>query len=254
MSHAALRTTSLDVAQALASNLLFHGLSQKAMDQLVRHASVRSMPKGKVLYLQEEDASDIFVIHSGWVKLFRETLDGEEAIIDILTHGHVFGENSLFEGEAYLESAQAVEAVVAIAIPTHIAKALILEESRLALNLLTAMSRHRRHQTLEIEHLTVQNAPQRIGCFLLRLCVGKEAERPITLHLPYDKTLIAARLGMQPETFSRALTKLREQTDIRIQGSTVTIGSIDVLSKFCCGSCSSAFPCEDLTPVHPQAR
>jgi len=109
------------------------------------------------------------------------------------------------------------------------------------------MSRHHRLQDKELEHLTVQNAPQRIGCFLLRLCVnrGKE-ERSTTLHLPYDKTLIASRLGMKPETFSRALTKLRSEIGIEVNGATVIIENIDDLLSYCCGFCSDTFPCEEV--------
>jgi CRP-like cAMP-binding protein len=91
----------------------------------------------------------------------------------------------------------------------------------------------------------VQSAPQRIGCFLLRLCKAQE-EGEVTLHLPYDKTLIAARLGMKPETFSRALTRLRQESDIEVKGATVSIPDIQRLVGYTCNACSNAYPCKDL--------
>jgi CRP-like cAMP-binding protein len=92
----------------------------------------------------------------------------------------------------------------------------------------------------------VQNAPQRIGCFLLRLANQTALDNTITIHLPYDKTLVASRLGMQPETFSRALAKLKEKTGIRIKGATIEMESLNQLSDFSCAACSSSFPCKDL--------
>lgn len=93
--------------------------------------------------------------------------------------------------------------------------------------------------------MTLKNASQRIGCFMLRLC-GSSDERDITLKLPYDKSLIAARLGMKSETFSRALNKLRNETNINISGSVVTIPEIDDLSLYACTACSNEFPCSDI--------
>ena len=93
------------------------------------------------------------------------------------------------------------------------------------------MAMYRRKQEHELEHRDVQNAPQRIGCFLLRLCRHHDDVSAI-LHLPYDKSLIATRLGMKAETFSRALSRLRQDTDIQVSGSTVRIDSIKKLSEY----------------------
>ena len=68
----------------------------------------------------------------------------------------------------------------------------------------------------------------------------------VTITLPYDKTLIASRLGMKPETFSRALAKLKQETQIEIKGPMVTIKDMQRLISFTCNHCSSSFPCEDL--------
>jgi len=51
---------------------------------------------------------------------------------------------------------------------------------------------------------------------------------------------------MQPETFSRALSKLEEKTGIRIQGATIEIDNIEQLSTYSCAACSSEFPCKDI--------
>ena len=65
--------------------------------------------------------------------------------------------------------------------------------------------------------------------------------------LPYDKTLVASKLGMQPETFSRALSKLKKNTGIEVQGSIITIPDFKMLSDYCCSVCSSEYPCKDLS-------
>jgi CRP-like cAMP-binding protein len=224
---------------------LFANLPQEVLDSFRQQGMIRRVPKGTVMYIQGDAADCFYVIQHGWVKLFRETLEGSEAIIDVMTTGHIFGENTVFEDGCYSYSVEVVEDALLLAMPVALLKEMIETDRQLALNMLSSMSRYRLQQHREIEHFNVQNAPQRIGCFLLRLCKS-DADGSVTLHLPYDKTLIAGRLGMKPETFSRALAKLRDATGIRIMGPTVHIDNLATLVTYTCSHCSSSFPCDDL--------
>ena len=235
----------VDIAQHLAKQAIFAGVEQGTVQAFADAARLRSEPKGKVLFIQEDEAEWFYVVLSGWVKLFRETIDGTEAVVDVLPAGHMFGETSVFENDCYNYSAELVEPTQYLMLPTSMLKTAIAENSQIALNMLNSLSHHRQQQSREIEHLNLQNAPQRIGCFLLRLCPVDVADN-ITIHLPYDKTLIAARLGMKPETFSRALAKLKAETNIVIKGSMVTIPVLSTLVEYTCNHCSSSFPCEDM--------
>jgi len=224
---------------------LFHGASSAFLKNVETAARAQKHEKGKVLFIHEESADHFYIVNLGWVKLFRETLDGTQAIIDILPAGHVFGETAIFENDTYPYSAEVIEPAEIISVPLALLKQEIEVNNKLALNMLASMARYRRQQDREIEHRTIQNAPQRIGCFLLRLA-DQEKTGPVKIQLPYDKTLVASRLGMQPETFSRALAKLKEQTGIRIKGATIEMDSLDQLVSFSCAACSSEFPCKDL--------
>ncbi len=223
---------------------LFSKLSDETIEEFLKSAQVIEYKKGHMLYLEDEAAKSFYIIKYGWVKLFHTTLDGFEAVVDILTTGHVFGKNAIFEQDTYSCTAQAVEDTKLVVIPISVLKEQIQKNSQMAISMLSAMSRKTKKREMDVEHLSIQSAPQRIGCFLLRLCpLGKQ--RDITLHLPYDKVLIASRLGMKPETFSRALNTLKESTGIKINGARIDIDNINKLTGYCCGACSSHYPCED---------
>lgn len=224
---------------------LFNACDSKFFEKLAEESLCQKYKKGKLLFIHGDEADRFYFIKSGWVKLFRETLDGAQAVVDILPHGHIFGETALFEDEVYPFSAEIVEPGEIISLPLDSLKKEIETNNKLALNMLSAMARYRHQQDREIEHLAVQNAPQRIGCFLLRLADQNE-DGPLTIHLPYDKTLLASRLGMQPETFSRALSKLKAKTGIRVNGATIELDNLEQLSNYSCAACSSEFPCKDL--------
>ena len=229
----------------LRNKELFQQIPEKDLDIWTEQSTFQTVDKGQVLFVQGEKAVRFFVITFGWIKLFRETLDGTQAIVDILSSGHMFGESSLFHEDMYPYSAEAAENVEILSLPLTLLKTQLETNPKFSLALLSEMAHMRRQQDRELEHRAIQNAPQRIACFLLRL-VNQSHTGSATIHLPYDKTLIAARLGMQPETFSRALAKLKETMGIEIRGSSVVLKDIHALSCYSCTACTSEFPCKDL--------
>ena len=224
---------------------LLSEISEKTMAELLKSLSWSAHEKGKLLFFTGDKAHYFYVIKSGWVKLFRETMDGAQSVVDVLSTGQIFGKTAMYESYVYPYSAEVVEDAEIGAMPLSLLKYEIETNNAFAQAMIKYMTDIRRQQEREIEHRALQNAPQRIGCFLLRLA-RQTRTGPITIDLPYDKTLIAAKLGMQPETFSRALSRLRDSTGLRIKGSRVEVDNIQDLSEFSCSACSAAFPCKDL--------
>lgn len=237
-----------EIRNTLKTIALFESAGQGFVDAITQKSQIIHVDKGQVLFIHEDAAEHFYIIQKGWIKLFRETLDGAQAVVDILRSGHMFGETSIFHEDLYPYSAEAAESGDLISMPLSILKSEIEGNPKLAMSMLSAMARYRKQQDQELEHRTLQNAPQRIGCFLLRLANQNEPG-PVTIHLPYDKTLLASRLGMQPETFSRALGKLKEATGISVKGATIEMESLQQLSDYSCSACSSEFPCKDLKNI-----
>jgi CRP-like cAMP-binding protein len=222
----------------------FAAIPEEWLKGLHNLGRVQKFSKGQVLATQGDPAEFFYMIESGWVKLFRETLDGDEVIIDVLPQGYVFGETSMFEDGQYSYGVEIIENCSLKAYPLNPLKEYVESNPEIALAMLRHLTQKGKMKDREIEHLTVMNAPQRIGCFLLRLCKVKQPA-PILLHLPYDKTLIASRLGMQPETFSRALNRIQADTGIKVSGSSVEISDLGKLITYTCIACSNVFPCDD---------
>ncbi len=240
-------STETSAMSMLRAHSLFSGMTEELFADFSHAAQELKRDKGNVLFLQDDTAEWFYFIVSGWVKIFRETIEGDEAVLDVLTSGHIFGEAAIMDGGMHTVGAAVVENATLLRLPASLLKNAITKSHDVALGMLASISRQRRQQTQEIENLNMQNAPQRIGCFLLRLCRNSETNAEAAdFKLPYDKSLIAARLGMQCETFSRALNKLRKQTSIEVKGAQVDIPDIEELSEFACSRCSNEYPCSDL--------
>jgi CRP-like cAMP-binding protein len=195
--------------EILRSQPLFRGLDEEARQVLLSDARVQRVPRNTVLFLQGEPAARFYVIFDGWVKLFRESEDGDESVIAVFTRGDSFAEAAIFDQKVYPVSAAAVEESRILMVPAGSFIGHLKENSSYALNMMGAMSRHLRLLVQQVELLSVRSSTERVAEFIGRLCPPEATSA--TIKLPLDKALIAGRLGMQPETLSRALAKLREQ-------------------------------------------
>lgn len=221
------RTGILDRDFALLSDLpLFASMNEATLRGLLADAAVQQVARNTVLFLHGEPASRFYVVFDGWVKLFRETLDGHESVIAIFTRGESFAEAAMFLGGSFPASAATVADSRLLVVPTENFLRGLRADSDLAFNMLGSMSRRLHHMVRQIEQLSAKSSTERLASFLIQMC--DEATGSATVHLPLDKALIAARLGMQPETLSRALARLRE-IGVRTKGDEVAIADINSL-------------------------
>ncbi|MBI3440211.1 MAG: Crp/Fnr family transcriptional regulator [Proteobacteria bacterium] len=223
--------------QFLHGLTFFSGLPEGDMSAFYDASAVKDYSKGKHLFRQSDKADRVFVILQGWVKLYRGTAEGEEAIVALFTRGDVFGEAAIFDNSDYPFSAEAAEDTRVIEIPATALKDRAKTNPDITSRIMSSMSREMHKLQMENEHKVLMNAPQRVGCLLLQLSSGMVGNGG-TLSFPYDKSLAAQRLGMKPETFSRALAQLKP-IGVTIKGPEITIDSFSRLIGYCCGYCTA---------------
>jgi CRP-like cAMP-binding protein len=188
---------------------LFGKMSDGTLTELLGNAFPRDYPKGKVLFIQGEPADCFYIVLSGWVKIYRETPEGGEAVLGVFTRGESLAEAAAFLGKDYPASAQVVEQVRLLPILSAPFRNHITDIPEIAMNMLASMSKRMHQHVAEIEQLKTRSATLRVVDFLLKLCPVEKGSAVILL--PYDKTLISGRLGMKPESLSRILGNLRMQ-------------------------------------------
>lgn len=215
----------------------FKGMEQSHLEKFSQEGHIRDYQKGYHLFSAGDDAKKFYIIINGWVKLYRSTLEGEEAVLAIFTRGDVFGEAAVFEDATYPFSAQIAEDTKIIEISSSFLKDIAKKDTDIVARIMASMSREMHKLQLENEHLSIMTAPQRVGCLILQLSSHMNGKGG-TFTFPYDKSLAAARLGMKPETFSRSLSQLKP-FGVSVTGSEMTISSFDCLMKYVCGHCSA---------------
>jgi CRP-like cAMP-binding protein len=212
----------------LTRQTLFHGLDDEMIEELLASARVQSFPRRTMLFLQGEPADRFFVIFEGWVKLFRELEGGEESVIAVFGRGDSFAEAAIFDRQSFPVSAVVVEDARLLVIPAAPFLRHLAEDGSCALNMIASLSRRLRLLVHQVERLAARSSTERVAEFLYQLC--PKNERSATVHLPMDKALIAGRLGMQPETLSRSLAKLR-RIGVQSEGGAIVVPDIEALRQ-----------------------
>ncbi len=115
--------------------------------------------------------------------------------------------SAAFTGHPYLHTAEAVSDARVIRVPAQHIVQCIRSTPEFAQAMIAAMAQHMSHLVQQVEQLKAKLGVQRLAEFLISLCPN--GEETCTIALPYDKTLIAGRLGLKPESLSRAFAKLR---------------------------------------------
>ncbi len=191
----------------IKSTPLFTTMSPETIDTLFNRERPVVQEKKTILFEQGAPANAFYIILDGWVKVYRLTAEGDEAVIGIFTRGETFAEAAMFLGGRYPASAEAVTTCRLIKIDGDHLRKTIHQQPDLALSMLASSSKHLKYLVEQIEQIKLLPGSRRLADFLLKLCPDTKGE--CTIELPYEKALIAGRLGMKPESFSRALSKLK---------------------------------------------
>ena len=211
---------------------VFSKLEETSLVALLSHADIREVKKGKLLFLQSELLSRFYVILSGWVKLFKGTDAGDEAVLQMLCAGDSIMEAAVFLNIPSPTGAQVAEDTVLLSLPAPVVRQVLQKNNVFALNIIGNLSLRSQGLIRQIEHSRLRNASERVGWFLLKLALEEGSGQAATIQLPYDKSLIASYLDMTPETFSRTLNKFRDQ-GFRIEDNTVSHPNSKALCPYC---------------------
>lgn len=226
-------TTPIKVRGLLANLPLFKALSAGEINRIAQGTREVHVPRGQVLFRTGDPCEGFHVIVYGQVKLAINTVSGAEKVIEIMGPGHSFGEAVMFMEKPYPVYSQALADTLLL----HIAKAIVFEEierdPRFARRMVAGLSRRLHGLISDVEAYTLQSGAQRVIGYLLNAVPdGAASADPVELRLPASKGVIASRLNLTPEHFSRILHDLTEAGLIRIEGRSFTIVDVEALGRY----------------------
>ena len=204
----------------LRSAYLLANLSPEQLDRVARRARHVKLEEGKVLFSQGDPADRFFFLLSGQLKLYRLSAEGNEKIIEIVGPGHTFAEALMFLSRPrYPVSCAALAPSDLIAIDAADFTAMLRGSVDTCMMLLGELSQRLRGLIAEIDRLSLQSATCRVAGYLLSKAPADADE----YQLDVPKGVVASRLSVKPESFSRIVRHLRDGGILAVHGGLIRI-------------------------------
>jgi CRP/FNR family transcriptional regulator len=225
---------SLDKIAALKRTALFKSLDQATLQVLAEHAVGRFYRKDEVLFLAGEEARGLFVIVSGSVRAFRESLDGREQVIHVERAGATVAEVPVFDDGAYPSTVAAEEDTQTLFLAKNDVRQLCLTHAEIPLAAVKVLASRLRRCAELVEALSLKEVVQRVARFLVAEAQRREqpAHGPANVILTQTNQQIAARVGSVREVISRAFSRLQQDGLIILEDRKVTIPDLEALASF----------------------
>ncbi len=218
--------------EALLSHVpLFNGLEEDEIARVACGTREINAARGDILFHKGDNSNGFHLIVYGQVKLAFTSAQGGEKVVDILGQGQSFGEAVMFMEKPYMVYAQALSDSLLL----HISKSAILGElerdPKLGRKMIAGLSMRLHHLITDVESYSLRSGRQRIIGYLLRDNMEND-EKSLTITLPTNKGVIASRLNLTQEHFSRILHELSEKGLIAVDGRKISIPDVEKLRVY----------------------
>lgn len=212
----------IDVGTFLRHQPLFHQLSDAELALLVPHTHELRGPRGQLIFQRGDPCTGMYLVVYGRVKLALSSAQGAEKVVEILGPGQSFGEAVMFLGRPCPVMAQFLEDGMLLQVDSAAIFDAIARDPAFARRLLAGLAGRLHGLVRDVERYSVENATQRVIGYLLQHGEdGGDGERVVCLAV--NKNLIASRLNLTAETFSRVLHQLTDADLIAVHGRHITL-------------------------------
>ena len=193
---------------------MFRQVARPQLVEFARHARVQHVRRGATVCRRGESLNCFFGVAYGLLKLALRANGGEEKVLRLVGAGETFGEALVFRERPNPLEAVALADTMLVVFPSQAVIALLEHDMAFARDLLSSLSERMHNLVAEVEASTLLSARQRVASYLESLAADSANGRA---RLPATKTVIAARLGVTKETFSRLLRELANQGLIEVE-------------------------------------
>jgi CRP-like cAMP-binding protein len=153
----------------LHNHPVFGALAPDQLDRLCAYATTRTVPAGTTLFAKGDPGAALFAIRAGTVKITVPSVDGREAMFNLLHAGEIFGEIALLDGQPRTADAVTMTDCEFTVIERRDFLTFVHSEPKVALKLIELLCARLRWASQHFEEVVFLTLPTRLARTLLRL-------------------------------------------------------------------------------------
>lgn len=185
---------------------IFSELNNEQLKEVHSTVNHRKFNAGDYLYMAEEMRDTLYVVHSGEVRVYRMSDDGDEQLLRILRNGDFTGEYALFGSTGkYANYAEVTKDARVCTIQKEDIQDLINRYPKIGLKIIESFAERLNESEAQTMGAATLSARDRLMDY-----IDKEKNNDI-IELSMTKKNLASLLSMQPETLNRTFTRLEAE-------------------------------------------
>jgi CRP/FNR family cyclic AMP-dependent transcriptional regulator len=190
----------MDDFALLARSDLFSAFDEGAIQSVLTAAVPVHSDRGDVLFTENDEAGDLFVMRSGRVAIGRRSPDGRESLVALMEEGDLFGEMPLFDDGSRSASARALEPSDLLRIPYGPVKAAIDARPELLWDVVGLLAQRLRSTDSALADAVFLDVTGRTAKRLLELAGDAEE-----FQLPITQEELAGLVGASRERVNKSI-------------------------------------------------
>lgn len=192
-----------------------------------RGTEVRYKP-GELIYKQNSPLRNFYMVDSGLVKVFRETKNQREIILDVCGPGDFPGLLALWNRQVSDSSVVAIETTQILLVESDLFKVIFLNNANFANYLFNIMSSQSLQIVNRLISINQKQLPGRVAdliLFFYNLYDQQDAFR-----LPLNRKEMAQFAGTTKESLIRTLSEFKNDKIIELDDREVSINSMEIIT------------------------
>ncbi|MGL4325488.1 MAG: cyclic nucleotide-binding domain-containing protein [Beijerinckiaceae bacterium] len=219
-----MRLDDMELVRALP---LLNGMTGDNLPVLLQGAFLQRFPIHVDLIREGEPADFLHVIVEGQVELFARYRD-RETTITVLSPPSCFILAAVMLERPYLKSARVLSPSRILLIPADNVRSMFADDPVFARAIAHELSFAFRGVVKELKNQKLRGTIERLAAWLVRYHSESGTDNQIVL--PFDKKVLASRLGMVPEVLSRTFVNLKDY-GVKVDGPRIIINDLAALQK-----------------------
>jgi len=206
-------------------------LSSEEWTALRERAKRHSFGLNQMVFEPTHDPRSVYLLEAGRVRIYRLSVDGDEATLGYVTEGEVFGELAGF-GTYRRESFAVAQTPSQVwKIPVALFRDLVSRRPSLVLEVTRQMGERMKRVESRVENLILRNVRSRLALVLLELAedLGEESEAGFVMKLEFSQSEIATLIGATRQSVNAALARFRQEGLLQLEGTRLVLPEPDRL-------------------------
>ena len=220
-----MRQVSIKTQAFLANLPMFSELGAAELDRIAAATLPLHYEKGRSIVQCGDPCTGFHVVVYGQVKLAFTSPQGVEKVVEIVRPGQSFGEALMFLDKPYIVFAQALADTMVL----HVAKHAVFEElgsNTFGRRMIAGLAQRLHGLVRDVEAYSLRSGQDRIIGYLLAELPEGTTQGEAEVRITSGKSVLASRLNMTPEHFSRILHELAAAGLIEVNGRSIRVPDI----------------------------